>query len=57
MNGFAYVLTSATVLLFPAYGGVVSQVMLIPETGELWIMLWLLIVGVRVPRLPEPVLA
>src|SRR5947207_9572602 len=57
VNGFAYVLTSATVLLFPAYGGVVSQVMLIPETGELWIMLWLLIVGVKVPRLPEPVLA
>ncbi len=37
-----------TSLLAPAYADVVNRLALIPETGELWVMLWLLIKGVRV---------
>jgi hypothetical protein len=48
INGFAYVVTSLTSLLAPAYADLVERFALIPETGELWIMLWLLIKGVRV---------
>jgi hypothetical protein len=48
INGFAYVLASLTSLLAPAYAAVVNRFAFIPETGELWIMLWLLIKGVRV---------
>ena len=47
VNGFAYVVAGLTSLLLPAYAGVVSRWALIPETGELWILLWLLIKGVR----------
>jgi hypothetical protein len=48
VNGVAYVLASLTSLLAPAYAAVVNRFAFIPETGELWIMLWLLIKGVRV---------
>lgn len=48
VNGFAYVVASLTSLLAPAYADVVNRLALIPETGELWVMLWLLIKGVRV---------
>jgi hypothetical protein len=51
VNGFAYLVASLTSLLLPAYAGVVNQLLLIPETGELWVMLWLLIKGVRVQPL------
>jgi hypothetical protein len=47
INGFAYVVASLTSLLAPAYANLVERFALIPETGELWIMLWLLIKGVR----------
>jgi hypothetical protein len=47
INGFAYVVASLTELLAPAYANLVERFALIPETGELWIMLWLLIKGVR----------
>jgi hypothetical protein len=30
-----------------AVGDVVASIAIIPETGELWIALWLLIMGVR----------
>jgi hypothetical protein len=49
INGVAYLVASLTALLAPAYAGVVNRIALLPETGELWIMLWLLIKGVRVP--------
>jgi hypothetical protein len=48
VNGVAYVVASLTSLLAPAYAAVVNRFAFIPETGELWIMLWLLIKGVRV---------
>ncbi len=48
VNGFAYLAVSGTALLLPAYSGVVGRFALIAETGELWIMLWLLIMGAKV---------
>ena len=51
VNGFAYLATSLTSLLLPTYAGVVSRFALIAETGELWIMLWLLIKGAKVQPL------
>ena len=52
VNCFAYLAASLTALLLPAYSGLMHRVALIPETGELWIMLWLLIKGARVQPLP-----
>jgi hypothetical protein len=51
VNGFAYLAVSLTSLLMPTYAGVVNRFATIPETGELWMMLWLLIKGAKV----EPV--
>jgi hypothetical protein len=51
VNCFAYVAVSLTSLLLPAYADVVNRWATIPETGELWIMLWLLIKGARVEPL------
>lgn len=48
VNGFAYVAVTLTELLLPTYASVVNRVATIPETGELWIMLWLLIKGAKV---------
>jgi Domain of unknown function (DUF4386) len=48
VNGFAYLVASLTGLLLPEYAAAVNRWALIPETGELWIMLWLLIKGARV---------
>jgi len=58
-NCFAYVIASLTWLFAPDYMKVVTTVALIPETGELWIALWMLIRGAgRVPYLvAEPALA
>ena len=50
INGAAYLVASLTGLLLPAYAGIVNQIAMIPETGEIWIMLWLLIKGAR----PQP---
>jgi Domain of unknown function (DUF4386) len=60
VNCFAYVAVSLTSLLLPAYAGVVSRYAIIPETGELWIMLWLLVMGAKVksaPGIGAPVVA
>jgi len=57
LNCFAWVAVSLTALLLPAYLDVVSRFAIIPELGELWMMAWLLIRGVRVPqasRYPTP---
>jgi hypothetical protein len=51
VNGFAYLVASLTSLLAPAYAGIVNRLALIPATGELWVMLWLLIKGVKVQPL------
>jgi uncharacterized protein DUF4386 len=49
IDGFALVTVSLTALLLPAYLDVVSRWAVIPELGELWMMAWLLIKGVKVP--------
>jgi hypothetical protein len=51
VNCFAYVATSLTSLLLPSYANVVSRAVLPALLGELWIMLWLLIKGVKVKPL------
>jgi len=45
--GLAYLTSSLTSLLFPPYGRAISQLMLVLEAGELPIIFWLLIKGVR----------
>ena len=59
VNGCAYVIVSLTSLLAPDYTSVLNPYALIAETGELWIMLWLLIRGAkgtqsRAAVLPDP---
>jgi hypothetical protein len=51
VNCFAYLVVSLTSLLAPSYASVVNRFATIPETGELWIMLWLLIKGAKVKSL------
>ena len=51
INCFAYLAVSLTELLLPGYASVVNRFAIIPETGELWIMLWLLIKGAKVKSL------
>ena len=54
VNCFAYVAASLTWLLLPSYGNVVFRAVLPALLGELWIMLWLLIKGVKVQPLAAP---
>lgn len=49
INGVTYVVLSLTSLLAPEYSPLLDRYALLPETGELWIMLWLLIRGAKVP--------
>jgi hypothetical protein len=51
VNCFAYVAASLTWLLLPSYGNVVFRAILPALLGELWIMLWFLIKGVKVQPL------
>jgi hypothetical protein len=51
VNGFAYVAISVTSLLLPAYGNLVIRASMPALLGELWILLWLLIKGAKVPPL------
>ncbi|HEY3132881.1 MAG TPA: DUF4386 domain-containing protein [Acidobacteriota bacterium] len=48
VNCFAYVAASLTRLLLPSYGNVVFRATLPALLGEVWIILWLLIKGVKV---------
>ena len=48
--GIGYVITSTTFVIFPEHLGTVSRVVMPFYFGELPIVLWLLIVGARVPR-------
>jgi hypothetical protein len=50
VNGATYVVLSLTLLLAPSYAGLVGRYAVIPETGELWFMLWLLIKGPSTPK-------
>jgi hypothetical protein len=51
VNCFAYLAASLTSLLLPSYASVVDRYAVIAETGELWMMLWLLIKGAKVQPL------
>ena len=59
INCFAYLAICLVSLVLPAYADGVSQALLLPEAlGELSIMLWLLIRGVRVDhRTPVPLMS
>lgn len=50
-NGLAYVVASMTSLFSPSYASFIFLALLPALLGELWIMLWLLIKGVRVQRI------
>lgn len=52
--GFAYVASSVTTIVLPAYRHVVSQVMTPLYFGELPIVFWLLIKGAKVPAPEAP---
>jgi len=51
VNGVAYPILSLVYFLAPQYGPVAARFAMLPETGELWFMLWLLIKG----AVPPPV--
>jgi hypothetical protein len=51
INGLAYVVQSFTAILLPDYLSVVERIAFPALLGELWIMLWLLIMGARVRTL------
>lgn len=48
--GFAYLMTSVTSIVLPAYKQVVSQIMMPLYFGEVPIIFWLLIKGAKVPE-------
>jgi len=54
VNGFAYVALSLTGLLAPQYNDMVDRITFPVLFGELAIMLWLVIKGANVNRLPVP---
>lgn len=54
INGFAYLIASFTSIVLPAYAGTANQWMMIPETGELWVTLWLLVKGISVRPVQLP---
>ena len=54
VNGFAYVALSFTSLLWPQHQGMVYRIIFPVLFGEMAIMLWLLIKGAKVDRLPVP---
>ncbi|HET6361110.1 MAG TPA: DUF4386 domain-containing protein [Gemmatimonadota bacterium] len=49
VNGVAYLIATVMRLLVPDYADLMDKVLLLPELGEIWIMLWLVIKGVRAP--------
>ena len=51
--GVGYLVTSCVSIALPAYRPVVSRVMMPLYMGEVPVILWLLIMGARVPR-PKP---
>jgi hypothetical protein len=53
INGFAYLALSITGLLLPQYGEMVSSYAFPAQLGEVVLMLWLLVMGARVPPLGD----
>jgi hypothetical protein len=54
INGFAYLAIALVSLLPPTYSSGVSQALVLPKAlGELSIMLWLLIKGVKARHEPH----
>ncbi len=51
VNGVALVVASLTGLLLPAYASFVDRIAFVPELGEVWMILWLLIKGAKVQPL------
>jgi hypothetical protein len=51
--GFAYLTSSVTSIVLPAYGHVVSQIMMPLYFGELPIIFWLLIKGAKAQLSPN----
>jgi hypothetical protein len=47
LNGVALVGVSLTALLHPASVDIANRIAIVPELGELWIMVWLIFLGVR----------
>jgi hypothetical protein len=50
-NGVAYPIASIAALFFPEHAPLVDRILFPALLGELWIMLWLLIKGAKVPDL------
>lgn len=53
INGFAYLALSFTGLLFPHYDEIVSGYAFPAQLGEVVFMLWLLVMGARVPSMRD----
>jgi hypothetical protein len=51
VNGFVYPVLSFTYFLMPQYRPAVARYVTLPELGELWFILWLLIKG----AIPKPI--
>ena len=52
VNCFGYVAASLAYLFLPSYAKVISLIVLPTLLGELWIILWLLIKGVKMNQVP-----
>jgi len=52
-NGLAYPIVTLIWLLAPAYAGTATRVALVPQLGEAWFILWLLVHGIPA-RADEP---
>jgi hypothetical protein len=50
INGLTYIVLSLTWLLKPEYGNLFTKITMPALFGELWIILWFLIKGVREPK-------
>jgi hypothetical protein len=57
VNSFAYPAITFTALLAPDYSSVVSRIVFPALFGEMAIMLWLLILGIKTPSAPAPAVA
>ena len=56
-NGVAYLVATLVRLLAPEYADLADRVLLLPELGEVWIMLWLVVKGVDARALARPSVA
>ena len=54
VNAFVYPVLSLTYFLAPQYGPAIARYATLPELGELWFILWLLIMGAKPKPLATP---